>query len=442
MPEATLVEELPKVSQQHPFLEYEEQAVISFAFDAPDTFAQAIQFLKPSHFKKEAHRFVYEIISRHFEQYDVIPTRKWALEVAERNLTVDVDFVPVLEAIKRESNPREFGAVQKSVIDWTKHKAYNQLLTKEAVEALMRKEYDTIDQMLEEARRITDIHNVGVDFFDAYPLCLEKSNVEMLPSGFPELDAVLNGGIERGRVLMWQAATNVGKSIFLVHNGRTCVERGFKVLHITLEMSETDVMARYIGAFSKEIINHRFEPETRAAIVNKLEKAKATWGNSLKVVFLDPDETTVDTIYQLLENLKRKAFKPDVVIIDYLELMRARRVHENKEEWQAQAKVATQVCGLAKKANVLLFTATQSNRDGFKESENEAKTPSMGQTAGSYNKNMPVDYVCGIAQSSDEHKEGLYRISVEKSRHGAKKMIIRARVNYNTMHMGPLDPIR
>lgn len=442
MSEVAQVEGLPKVTKEQPWMPYEEQAIISFAFDEHETFAQAIPFLKKEHFRKVEHQFIFEIIRRHFEKHEVVPTRSWALDVARRNLGPDDDFIPILEGINRESNPRDLGAVKKTIIDWTKHKAYAQLLTKEAVDAIVNHQYEAIDQLVEEARRITNVENIGIDFFNAYPLLLNKENIEMLPTGFPQLDALLNGGLERGRVFMWQAATNVGKSIFLVHNGRVCVEKGYKVLHITLEMSEEDVGVRYLGAFTNEIKDLRFEPETKAAITAKLEKAKATYGNNLKIVQFPPDEISVDNIYQLIETYKRKGWSPDVIIIDYLELMRARRAEENKENWQAQAKVSTQICGLAKNTNTLVFTATQSNRDGYKESENEAKIPGLDKTAGSYDKTKPVDYVCGIAQTSDEYKEGIYRISLEKSRHGAKKVVVRAKVNYSTMRMGSVDPVK
>lgn len=442
MSEGTQVEELPVATQEHPFMPYEEQAIISFAFDEDKTFAQVIKYLKPEHFKLETHQFIYEIIRRHYEIDGHVPPRAWARSVAERNLTPDMDYRPVLEAIDRKSDPREMGAIRKSILDWTRKKILSQLYTQESIQAGMRGDIEYLMETITQASGISDNQNTGIDFFNEYPIYLDKTNVETITTGFTELDAFLNGGIQRGQVFMWQAATNVGKSIFLTHNGRTCVEKGYKVLHISLEMSVEAVSCRYIGAFSKEHIGNRFDQEVKTQIVNKLEKAKATYGNPLRVIKYDNGDATVDTIYRLIETLKGEGFTPDIVIIDYLECMQARYTHERKEEWQAQSKIAQQLCWLASKANVVIFTATQTNREGYKDNESDAKMPGLDKTAGSYNKTHHIDYICSIAQTPDEHASGIYKVKIVKSRHGAKDIMIRVKVDYNTMHMGGIDPVK
>jgi replicative DNA helicase len=440
--ESVQVEELPQATQEHPFMPYEEQAIISFAFDEDKTFAQTLRFLKPEHFRLETHQFVYELIRRYFEIDGHVPTRAMARAWAERNLTPDMDYRPVLEAIDRRSDPREMGAIRKSILDWTRRKVLTQLSTQEAIQAIARNDIEFIGNIYDEARGVSSNQNIGIDFFNEYPMYLDKTNVETITAGFTELDAFLNGGVERGQVFMWQGATNVGKSIFLTHNGRACVEKGYKVLHISLEMSVEAVSVRYIGAFTKEHKDRRFESEVKSQITSKLEKFKATYGNSLRIVKYDNGEPTVDDVHRLIENLRREGFNPDVVIIDYLECMQARHTYERKEEWQAQSKVAQQICWLATKAKVVVFTATQTNREGYKDTESGLKSPGLDKTAGSYNKTHHIDCICSIAQTPDEHAEGLYKIKIEKSRHGARDITIRVRVDYNTMHMSGLDPVK
>jgi replicative DNA helicase len=135
--------------------------------------------------------------------------------------------------------------------------------------------------------------------------------------------------------------------------------------------------------------------------------------------------------------LKRtKGWAPDVVIVDYLELMMSRRSAYNKDDYTRQKKVATELRGFAKKENVLVFTATQTNRDVSKKDKGNGGGGGpidVNRAAESFGKMMPTDYVVSLNQSSDEYKAGRMRFFVAKNRNGPKFKTISALVNYETM---------
>lgn len=429
---------LTTTSEDKPFGPNEESAIISLAFDQPEFFSQVGKYMKHKYFQKLHNQFAYAIIEDYYDKYNCVPPRETALDIAHKSLTVDDDYKPIIAAINRKSNPREVPAVKDSLLKWTKAKAYGMIYGDDAMQAWMRKDFEVIDEIYEKARQITDVSRSGINFFDSIPTLFDLESEIKLTTGFSQLDLYINeGGPTRGDVFLWMAPTGVGKSIMLVHNGKALMQAGYNVLHVTLELSEKKTMQRYMGAMTNEVIATRFD--RKSEIEQKLYRVKADTKGSLLIVEFPPEEITVDTLHQLVDMLKRtKGWQPDVVIIDYLELMMSRSSYDNKEDYVRQKRVATQMRGFARKENVLVFSATQTNRDGVGGKEGEGgggKVLDLNKVAESYGKTMPTDYVVSINQAPDEYNQefpGL-RFYIAKNRNGPKFKTIRARVNYKTM---------
>jgi hypothetical protein len=196
-------------------------------------------------------------------------------------------------------------------------------------------------------------------------------------------------------------------------------------------------MLRYMGSFTDEIIADRMN--RKDVIEQKLHKIHSTYNGKLIVAEWPPEEITVDTISQFIDMMKRtKNWKPDVVIIDYLDLMLSRNASDNKDEYLRQGKTATQLCGLAKTQNVLILSATQTNRDGL---NGEAELIGLNKTAQSFGKMMPIDYCVTINQTEDEHNLALpqFRLYIAKNRKGPSLQQVKIRVNYKSMRCTPQD---
>jgi replicative DNA helicase len=129
---------------------------------------------------------------------------------------------------------------------------------------------------------------------------------------------------------------------------------------------------------------------------------------------------------------------PDVLVLDYLELMVSRSTFDNREEYDRQKKVAVQLRELAVNENLIVFTATQTNRDGLggKEGSDGGEVIGMNKVAESYGKMMSADYVVSLNQGEEEKPLGRYRLYISKNRNGPAQngaILVRVRVNYDTM---------
>jgi replicative DNA helicase len=427
------MDEIDSGSKERPFGPNEEKVIVSLAFVAPEFYSSVGQHLDPQYFHVPEVRFVFSILDSLFQKHEVVPTREAVRDAAIKVLTVDDDYQSILEIIGYEPDPREIPLIKETILDWARDKAYGQLYDDEAIDAYQRGDYERLSEIMENAQRIVDVSQAGEDFFDTYDKIFDVETEVKLTTGFTELDRVINeGGPTKGDVFVWMAPTGVGKSIMLINSGAACYRAGLKVLHVTLEISTHKTKLRYGGVFSRVPIRQRFAERDRMS--KAIEKEKASHTGSIIIYEFPPEEISVDTIYQVIKWLKRtKGWAPDVVIIDYLELMMSRRSHYNKDDYVRQKRVSTEVRGLAKNESVLVITATQTNRELKKDKEGGGGVIDVNRIAESYGKSMPMDYLVSLNQTPDEYTQNRLRFYVAKNRNGPRHKTISVKVDYETM---------
>jgi replicative DNA helicase len=430
--------EIESGSKERPFGPHEEKTIISLAFHAPEFFGSVGQHLDAKYFHVPEVRFIYGIIDTLYQKHEIVPTKAVVRDAVTKILTVDDDFDQILEIIDQEPNPKDIPIVKESLIDWAREKAFGLIYDDDAIEAYERGDYEELSDIIENAQRIVDVSDAGIEFFKSYKKIFEPDAEIKLTSGFNDLDIYINeGGPTRKEVFVWMAPTGVGKSLVLVNSGVMCFRMGLKVLHITLELSKHKTMMRYAGAFTKVALDSFEENEDK--VIKIIDKEAAAYNGDLIIYEFPPEEIDVNTIYTVIKNLRRiKGWNPDVVIVDYLELMMSKRSHYNKEDYTRQKKVSTELRGLAENTNTLIFTATQTNRDLMKKDSKNGggSTPGMidvNRVAESYGKMMPTDYVVSLNQTVDEYKQGRVRFYIAKNRNGPKFKAISAKINYRTM---------
>lgn len=437
------IEEIESVGgSSTPFGPETERAIISLAFEHPDFFSTVGVYLSPKHFRLAETNFVFALIKKMWDETGYVPTRGVARDRALKELTVDDDYEPILEVIEREADRREIPFLKKEMTNFARDRAFGVLFSEEGLDAYEMQDYDKLEKIFNEAQKITDVTANGLTFFEELNILFDKSNRNVLTSGFGKVDRMIEGGgPAKGEILCWMAPTGVGKSILLPHSGIACMKRGANVLHITLELSTAKTALRYAGAMSNVEIHKRFEPQNRTKMLESLERMRNTYKGDLKIYEFPPDEISVDQIYHLISNLrKQEGWHPDVLVIDYLELMIARKEVDNINDYTKQKQVATQLRGVAKNEDILVFTATQTNRgDNSKGPAGSTGSAVIGlnRVAESYGKMKPMDYVLSANQEMDEYNSDSpkLRLFFAKNRNGQKNQQIHVSINYKTFRM-------
>lgn len=427
-------------SEEMPFGPETEVAIVSLIFDYPEFFTSIGQHFTHKFFHKAEAKYVIGIVEELYEKFGSVPPRSVVRDEAFKKLTVEDDYEPIVELINRASDPRELPFVKKEIINWARDQAYGLIYSDEGMTAYEMGDYDRLEEIFEQAKRITDVSDNGMFFFKESEMLFVKDLETRYTTGFSRLDQWLNeGGPTKGEVVCYMAGTGVGKSILLPHSGMANVKRGCNVLHVTLELSKVKTALRYAGGLSNVEVAHRYDPEPRRKMTSAIEKAEKSYRGDLAIYEFSPNEISIAHISQLIDQLrKNKGWNTDVLVIDYLELMLATRPSDNAKEYHRQKQVATELRQLARNEKILVFTATQMNRDDPKSKNGPGpQVASLNRVSESYGKMMPMDYVISANQEFDEYNtdQPQIRLFVAKNRNGPKNKKLTVAINYRSFHM-------
>jgi|10_taG_2_1085330.scaffolds.fasta_scaffold00305_28 hypothetical protein len=422
-----------------PFGPYQEEAIISLALDHPEFFTSVGRFMKPEMFGSLECRWVIAEILNSFEKHNVVPPRPLLRDKMVASLTEDDPWQRILELVDRPSDPREVPIIKDTLLRWAQDRAYGLIYSEEAQEAYARGDYEELESIVESANRIADVGQQAFWFLDNYEILFEPDVIDHKTTGFPSLDRKLNnGGPSTKEVVCWLAATNVGKSIVLCNNAISSLKGigkngkpGQDVLLITFELDTIKTAMRCLGAATDVRLDEI--PEKRNYIERIIAQMKQTYNKRFAIFEWPPDECSVSHVYALLDNLRRTdGFRPDVVILDYMDLMMSRHPALNKDDYTRQKHVANEIRGLAKNENVLVFTATQTNRSGA----SGEGVADLTKAAESFAKQFSLDYVVSLNQSESQRQATpLPRLSmfIAKNRNGPKHETVNCTINYNNM---------
>lgn len=426
------------IANKTEFGPHTEKALINLAFEEPEFFEVVNHYLSLDYFSDKKAKFAYALINKYYDEYSVIPSRFIVRDAALKILTVNDDYSPFLELIDSKIDPKELPIIKGELLKWARHNAYGEIYSDDALAAYENGEYGKLENIVDNANKVRDFGHLGFNFFDRYDELFVQENVEHFTTGFAQLDKYLNnGGPSRGELFSWFAATGVGKSIALVNAGVANILAGRKILHVTLEMQEAPTAARYAGCFTNLDTNNRYNDKEKEAFKFKLDKLRASYKNSLIIHEFPPNTVTVDHIYALLDNLrKQKGFVPDMIIVDYLELLNSRSQRSADEDYHLQKKTSVELRALASKTNTFCMTAIQSNRSGSDPKEAN-KDLDLSSAAESYGKLMALEYVVSLQQSKAEYSNTIpsIRLYIAKNRNGPKFKQVQADIKYSSSKM-------
>jgi replicative DNA helicase len=224
------------------------------------------------------------------------------------------------------------------------------------------------------------------------------------------------GGLGAGDLGIILGGPGGGKSWFLVNIGAAAISAGYNVLHYTLELSQDYVGKRYdavlTGIDFQVIHNHR----------DKIETAINGIKGKLIIKEFPMGKTTPSAIEAHIQKCETMGTKADLVIIDYVDLLRSRR--NNAERKDEIDDVYTAIKGMARQINTPIWTVSQVNRMGSKDDIIEAD-----KIAGSYDKIMIADFAMSLSRKRQDKVNGTGRIHIIKNRFGQDGMTYGAMIN-------------
>lgn len=156
--------------------------------------------------------------------------------------------------------------------------------------------------------------------------------------------------------------TNVGKSMMLCHLAAAYMYAKKNVLYITLEMAEERIAERIDANLLNVDINNIKNLE-QGDFISKINKLYGKSNSKLIIKEYPPVSSHVGHFEHLLNELKiKKSFEPDVLIVDYLNIMASQRSTNVTNSYSYIKAIAEELRGLAVKHKIPVISATQVNR--------------------------------------------------------------------------------
>jgi len=367
-----------------------------FLSDA-ETFARCQNIFDPENFDQRLQKPA-EFINKYVDEYKVIP------DASIIKASTGLELVPV-------DLPKEnYDWLLDEFERFSRHKALERAILQSA-DMLEKGEYNPVEKLIKDAIQISLNKDMGTDYFADPRARLEalKNSNGQISTGWPSIDKKLYGGFNRGELNIFCAGSGGGKSLFLANLGVNWAMQGLNVLYLTFELAENLVAMRIdsmmTGVTTREIFKNLDDVEMKVKMLGK----KA---GSIQIKYMPSGKNCNDIRAYLKEYQVKKGVKPDVILIDYLDLMMPLSVKVSPSDLFVKDKyVSEEIRNLAMETQCITVTASQLNRSAVEEIEFD-----HSHISGGLSKIMTADNVIGIFTSRAMKERGRYQIQFMKTR--------------------------
>ena len=394
-----------------------EQTILSNLIEDEMYCRKVIPFIKPEYFTDRKEQVLSEEIVKFFGEYNKPLTKEiLSIEIGNRKDLNDKEvaeigtFIENLNYVKPTSEEWMVSSTEK----FCKDKAvYNAILQSISIIDGRNKTYqqDAIPTILSEALGVSFDNHVGHDYINDFESRYEFYHrvEEKIPFDLDLFNKITKGGLSRKTLNIVLAGTGVGKSLFMCHVAGGALKQGQNVLYITMEMAEERIAER-IDANLMNLSMDELKVIDKDIFQRRLEKIRAKTQGNLIVKEYPTAGAHAGHFRALLEELKvKRDFKPDIIMIDYLNICSSQRMKQgaNINSYTYVKAIAEELRGLAVEYNVPIVSATQTTRSGFANSD-----PGLEDTSESFGLPATADFMFALV--SNEELQELNQIIVKQ----------------------------
>lgn len=328
-----------------------QKLLIEYAASSPDVFGLCAHILRPEYFDPSLKNVV-SYLHSYYEEYNVLPDSEQVL--------VETD----VELSHHELTRDKVTYCSNEIEAFCKHQAIKHAILS-AANILEKEDYGQIEKMIRDAITVSLHREIGIDFFDNVLARLESRTDEKMfvSTGYAELDDLIGGGLMRRTMTLFQANSGGGKSMTMANLAVNFVEQGLNCLYLSLELYEDQVDDRFVsmvtGISPRELTGRR----TEAA---QVIESKASESGKLFIKYLPSGSNTNKIRSYLKEFELHNGFVPDVILMDYLDLLRPNEKISDDNVFERDKLSAEQFRNLLVDYNMIGITASQQNRDAVK----------------------------------------------------------------------------
>jgi len=382
---------------------------------------KVLPFIKPDYFQG-VYKTLFKEAGKYVAKYNKLPSHEsMAIELQDASMSAEqfqmaMDIVPQLFTNEKIDEQWLLDSTEK----WCQDRAiYNSIMESISIidgkhETLTK---NALPDLLQKALGVAFDTNVGHDYigqaeerYDFY-----KKEEDRIPFDLEYFNRITKGGVPNKTLNIALAGTGVGKSLFMCHVASSALVEGRNVLYITMEMAEERIAER-IDANLLNVPIDQLENMPKDMFTEKVKNlARKTTGN-LIVKEYPTGSAHAGHFRALLNELKlKKQFEPDIIFVDYLNICASSRMKGMGgaiNSYTDIKAIAEELRGLAVEFDLPIFSATQTTRSGYSNTD-----VGLEDTSESFGLPATADLMFALISTEELDKDGQIMVKQLKNRY-------------------------
>lgn len=316
--------------------------------------------------------------------------------------------------------------VKATALDFCKKQKLKEAIMK-SVGLLKTSSFDEIKEVIDSAMKLGLDNNHGYDYLLDFEERFMVKSRNPMTTGWKTIDDITKGGLGRGELGVVIAPTGAGKSMALVHLGAQAVKAGKNVVYYTLELLDTVVASR----FDSCITGIRLQDLT--TLKDEVYDEVKDLEGRLIIKEYPTKSANVNKLKQHLEKLRFTGFEPDLICVDYGDLLSP--ISSYKEKRIELETIYEDLRGMAQEFECPVWTASQTNRSGL-----NAEVVTMESISEAFNKCFVADFIFTLSRTITDKNNNSGRIFVAKNRNGPDGIVYPIFMDTSNIKIDVLSP--
>jgi replicative DNA helicase len=361
------------------------------------------------YFENTARKWIVNRLNKYFDEFHTTPTME-ALQIEVKKEDNEVLKIAVIEELKEaykmadQSQDKEY--IEQEFLKFCQNQQMKKAIMT-SVDLLNDGDYESIRTLISKAIVTSQEKNTGHDYELDVESRYRPDDRRVIPTPWPQINSITQGGYGKGDLIIFFGGPGSGKSWAAISMALEAVKLNCNVVYYTLELGEG-----YVGQrFDANLLNIPVDQLPMHRV--KIEEATKGLAGKLIIKEFPPKRASLDDIERHLDQLwNQHNFKPNVIFIDYLDLLRNRRSRvERKDDLD---DIYTDAKGLAKELGIPIVSPSQVNRSGAAD-----KVVEGDKAAGSYDKIMIGDIIISTSRLRKDKVDNTSRWHIIKNRYGS-----------------------
>jgi hypothetical protein len=382
----------------------QERSIITNLITDKEFAQKVLPILQPKYFKTRYAKVVSAWVRDYFDRYEDVPGA----------LIQDI-FLQKQSSLVDEEEMESVATFLQSLSD-EQDKGNSDYSVDTAIKYLKLRSLEIHKEQLEEAialhdpvkgeQSIANFHRVGLPEGDGADILCDASKISAAFNTPNEYVFTFPGALDkiigkpmRGDLMAFLGKPKGQKSWALWFTAETAMQQGCNVVYFTLEMREPQMMRRAWQSMTASPVNAgtfktpyfapgwvegdpsitedskhysiEYEVLNKKAVMDvpiqdSLDSFRLAYGGgNCKFIFFPMYTATVEDIVATLDNLYYyEGYKPDMVIVDYADIVKPSKSAGNEYRHQIN-EIWMKLRSIAQNRNILVATASQTNRSGM-----------------------------------------------------------------------------